>query len=396
MNKNNTPKIFLIASILIGLTLACNAPFLNPAKVIQGSLQETAEALGLPTGLPADPGQLASMVPTFLQLPEGGAQTAIVDQIGAAATLVAQMGGQATPSSETQETPSPEVTTPPENKAVPPGEPGKSVVTLFDANSSKTADKKYTTVGENYLGGLFERPFSAEKMEYRADLDIQKAEIFSDTSYYYVTILLNNYDPQNSAALMYGVEIDNDIDGRGDFLVWVQAPKTSQWSTDGVKVLTDNNGDVGAKTVLNSDAPSSGDGFDLTLFPAEKADPGLAWSRMAPNAPTAIQIAFKPDLIGKVKSFSWGAWADGGQMNPAMFDYNDVFTLEAAGSPLDKNKDYPLKKLFLVDNTCRGLFGRAATGAEPGLCGDVPVIIKTLVVPGGDIFQITPGIPSLP
>jgi hypothetical protein len=397
MKKSSNQKICMAASLLLLLTLACNAPFLNPAKVIKGSLQKTAEAMGLPTGLPVDPEQLASMIPN-LQLPEGGAQTAIVDQFGNAATLVAQMAGQTTPSPDVLETPSPESPegTPVADQSTTPGEPGKGVITLFDANSSKTGDKKYTSAGENYIGGLFERPFTADKMDYRGDLDIQKAEIFSDPGFYTVTIFLNTYDPQKSAGLMFGVEIDNDIDGRGDFLVWVQSPKANQWSTDGVKVLTDNDGDVGGKTVLQSDAPSNGNGYDLTLFPAAKADPGTAWSRIAPNNPTAIQIAFKPDVIGKVKSFMWGAWADGGLKNPAMFDYNDVFTLESAGSPLEKNKDYPLKKLFLVDNTCRGLFGRAATGAEPGLCADLSTLIKTLPVPTSSIFQITPAIPLLP
>jgi hypothetical protein len=54
----------------------------------------------------------------------------------------------------------------------------------------------------------------------------------------------------------------------------------------------------------------------------------------------------------------------------SMFEFNDHFTLEQAGSPLKEDaKNYPLKALWGVDNTCRMPSGfTPSTGSMPGLC----------------------------
>jgi hypothetical protein len=157
---------------------------------------------------------------------------------------------------------------------------------------------------------------------------------------------------------------------------------------------------VGGKTPINSDAPASGDGYEKIVTSSQKMlDPDALWSRIDPVNPNAIQIALQPESFNAPGSFMWAVWADGSLKNPNMFDYNDVFTIQNAGSPIKNDKNYPLKSLKLVDNTCRGIYGRAATGTEPGLCSDsvtkpVKTLINLTLIP--DITQITPGPIKLP
>jgi hypothetical protein len=52
-----------------------------------------------------------------------------------------------------------------------------------------------------------------------------------------------------------------------------------------------------------------------------------------------------------------------------MFEFNDHFTYEQAGYPLKEDaKNYPVKAVWGVDNTCRVPSGFTPTGYMPGLC----------------------------
>ena len=66
--------------------------------------------------------------------------------------------------------------------------------------------------------------------------------------------------------------------------------------------------------------------------------------------------------------FMWSAWADDGIKDPGLFDYIDSYTLSEAGSPISGTSNYPLKAIFLADDTCRLAFGFEPTGDEPGIC----------------------------
>ncbi|NPV77115.1 MAG: hypothetical protein HPY59_12175 [Anaerolineae bacterium] len=265
---------------------------------------------------------------------------------------------------------------------------------ILDMDSKPYAESKYTTGGDSYKTIFLERPFDSS-MNYRADIDLIKAELSVDDQYYYVTIYLAGKEKvSQSLKAFYAVEIDNDYDGRGDYLIWTAPPASGDWSSTGVEVYTDTNNDVGGVRALFSDAPSSGDGFDAKIFPAEGgADPDMAFSRLAPNQSSAIQIAFKPQLMDKSKSFMWGVIADDGLKSPTKFDYNDQFSEADAGSPLQNNANYPLKKLFNVDNTCRMSYGRLYLSTDPGACGvktPTPPPIPTLKVPELTIPPLSP------
>jgi len=74
-----------------------------------------------------------------------------------------------------------------------------------------------------------------------------------------------------------------------------------------------------------------------------------------------------------------GVIADAGWQDPKKLDYVDRLPLAEAGSPVRENMYYPLKQLFLVDNTCREAFGFEPTRYEPQIC---PVPVPPTKTPG--------------
>ncbi len=241
---------------------------------------------------------------------------------------------------------------------------------IHDADSSALAPQHRTNAGENFGFDLYERPFDQSMNTYFPYLDIKNAGLNRDTTWFYVTITMVGQAAQGGMPGDYGLELDVNRDGRGDFLIMAQAPK-SGWSTDGVRVWEDTNHDVGAIHPIQSDAPQNGDGYETVLFDqGHGSDPDLAWARIDPKDPKSVQIAFKRSLFNSANPFLWGAWAmDPSMLHPEWFDYNDHFTQAQAGSPLVELKQYyPLKALYEVDNTCRWAVGFIPTGNEPGIC----------------------------
>ena len=84
-----------------------------------------------------------------------------------------------------------------------------------------------------------------------------------------------------------------------------------------------------------SDAPTTlqSDGYEtLVVSNGTGADPQAAWARQSPQDPNTLQIAVKKSLINKT-SFMFWAWTDFDLGKAAVFDYNDIFTAQQAGSP---------------------------------------------------------------
>jgi hypothetical protein len=197
----------------------------------------------------------------------------------------------------------------------------------------------------------------------------------------YVTIFLEGGAPAD-AEPTYGVEVDTDLDGHGDWLVTGPLSEGTDWSTDGVRACRDANGDVGGPTAMRSDTPNaSRDGYEDCVFEnGYGISPDEAWIRRDPGHSDRVQIAFMFSLIGSDGEFMWGAWADEGVKEPGFFDYHDHFTFPEAGSPASNSSEYPLKALALVDNTCRWGYGFQPTGSEPGVCYVPPT--PTPILPG--------------
>ena len=254
--------------------------------------------------------------------------------------------------------------------SVTPGQPGAAISAMSDSNSSSLASQHRANGGDNFAVDLYERPFSSNTMDYSADLDITSAKLMRDAAWVYVNITLAGQNASGGLLGDYGVEVDLNMDGRGDLLVMAAKPGAA-WSTDGVRVWSDPNHDVGGAHPIASDPPSNTDGYENLVFDqGVGSDPDAAWARLSPSDPNSVQLAFKGKLINDSSTFMWGAWAASDAMlNPAWFDYNDHFTLAQAGSPLVEDKqNYPLKALADVDNTCRWVVGFTPTGNEPGIC----------------------------
>ncbi len=254
-----------------------------------------------------------------------------------------------------------------------PGEPPNHYEShIVDRNSSSTAPQHAANGGENFDTNLYERPFNAIAMDiYYPDLDIIKARLDRKGTWAYVEIELVGVNKTTKKLDgNYGIELDLDVDGRGDWLILASKPTGTTWTTAGVRIWQDTNHDVGNGIPIRSDPPQKNNSYDKLYFDqGQNPDPDIAWVRISPSHPNFIQIAFKPSLIANDGTFMWGAWADQGVFKPEFYDYNDHFTHAEAGSPLPGlKKYYPLKALFEVDNTCREAIGFTLTHEHPGSC----------------------------
>jgi hypothetical protein len=248
----------------------------------------------------------------------------------------------------------------------------------YDQESIRNAEQKEAYAGDQFLIGRYERPFDQE-MTYLPFIDIIQSNLIrnkDDEFLYSVIFLLDDPMLVPDSQYGFGIELDVNIDGRGDFLVWTQLPKSTEWSVEGVRVYKDANSSVGALKPMFSDAPSAGDGYEINIFDSGiGADPDLAWSRIAPQDPTKIEIAFKKTILEESQKFLWGTWSILGPDQFDRFDHNDYFTYADAGSPTRSDKDfYPLKAMYALDNTCRAASGFTPKGNEPGICPATPVV----------------------
>lgn len=219
--------------------------------------------------------------------------------------------------------------------------------------------------GDTYELNLLERPFLKD-MTYVPDLDIVSFNLSKDEAWYYISVELSGKDPNNSVGINYGVEIDLNFNGSGDYIIWVHPPYTPAWSTSTVQVLKDSNSDSAGLSNVASD----GNGYDTLIFDggaSQNEDPDLAWVRIDGGPKATIQFAIKRSLPGDF--FMLGVVSDAGLKDLSKFDYNDNFNNTKAGSPEHGNSDYPLKALYAVDNTCwTSSNDLVTTGYEPKHC----------------------------
>ena len=246
---------------------------------------------------------------------------------------------------------------------------------IHDQPSNKVAPEKRAYGGDEWPLGRYERPFTAEAMEYLPFIDIEQTILIineNDDWIYTGILVLESPSLAGERKLIYGIELDTDLDGRGDVLVTAALPDGEEWTTDGVTVYKDVNKNIGAAEPMRPDAPVVDDGYEVSIFDAgvgEDAD--LAWARRSPDEKKLVEIAFKLDLVdvgAEQRGFAWAAWAFVEDVHPDWFDHHDHFTLEEAGSSLIDNAAYPLKAFHSADNTCRALSGVSLVGEVPGLC----------------------------
>ncbi|MBL8062897.1 MAG: hypothetical protein JNK32_07760 [Anaerolineales bacterium] len=240
---------------------------------------------------------------------------------------------------------------------------------VYDPDSSGTgiADKR-APYGDSFDLNFLERPF-LQDMTYAPDLDIVLFGLGQDTDFYYASIKMIGNDPNHSMGIQFGVEIDSDKDGFGNFVVLAQPPFAAEWTTENVQAFADENHNTSGASPLRSDPHFLADGYETLIFDGANnfgGDPDLGWARLSPTEEATIQIAFKRNLAGD--EFMVSVLADAGLKDVKQLDYVDRFSEKEAGSPIKGVREYPLQSLFAVDNTCRMPVGFQPTGFEPMVC----------------------------
>jgi hypothetical protein len=202
-----------------------------------------------------------------------------------------------------------------------------------------------------------ERPFNEAFQDYAPQSDISRAQTGFDDTWFFAqafTYFGEVVEPQPMNGT-YGIELDVNLDGRGDILILASQPG-DEWDVAGVRVWRDNDTTVGADTPVMADEDNPDGGYDEMIFDSGMGeDPDLAWARISPTEPNVVQIAFKRTLGGEpgVEQFSWLMWAGLIDFVPPDFDYVDTFM----GN-----------EIYEFDNTCSWTYGVPLQGF-PNQCG---------------------------
>ena len=259
-----------------------------------------------------------------------------------------------------------------QHAAVPASPPTSGGEKWGDHSTVSSTSAARALLGDRFSNGKFERPYNANTMDaYFPQIDIDRAVIYpEDAAWVYAVITMVGRDANNSFTGQYAIELDLDQNGNGEFLIMVDNPASTDWTTQGVRVYKDGNADIGGvKPFLADSGGASSDGYEVVLFDQGAGDdPDLAWTRLDPADPNSFQIAYKQSLLAGEKTYTAGIWA-GTHLDPAVFDYDDHFTHEQAGAADPEIVNfYPIKDLSELDNTCRQAIGYDASGLEPGGC----------------------------
>ena len=233
---------------------------------------------------------------------------------------------------------------------------------IDDVESSGTGAEGRAPYGDSYAINRFERPFSQD-MTYIPDMDIHKFSLSQDADWYYVSIRLIGNNPNDPLGIDFGVEIDSDADGFGDYAIWANPTYTTAWDTSNVQIYQDADHDSAGASASQSDAVFDGNGYETLVFDGkggENTDPDLAWVRMVEGEQAVIQFAFKRSLVGSF--FALGVVSDAGLKDVSQYDYADAFSEQDAGSPVRDKQFFPLASVYAVDNTCWEPYGHNPTG----------------------------------
>ena len=224
------------------------------------------------------------------------------------------------------------------------------------------------TYGDNYRNNVLERPFTSEVMVYQGSIDLIRVDLKVMETWTYAIIYLAENLP-TTGTMKYGLELDLDENGRGDFLIQTSLPTSLEWNVENVQVYEDRDNDVGGTYPMWMDPPNDSlNGYETLIFDSgEGADPDLAWVRRNPDELNSLQIAYKTELVG-TGGYMWSAWADDSYQDLSLRDYHDHFSEESAGSPYPGSPLYPIKRVYSFDSTCRSYYGFTPKGNEPGLC----------------------------
>jgi len=277
------------------------------------------------------------------------------------------------------EAPATEVSAPPaeitssvQHEVIPVGLPAQQSGQAADFDASNVLTNGSLVGGDRFTFGRFERPFNANTMDvYFSQLDIVETQVFQDETWVFGSITVKELNANSSSADKYALELDTDLDGKGDWLITALKPTSTDWAVDGVQIYEDVNNDVGLEMpMLTDENATGGDGFEALSFDQGKGnDPDAAWVRISPDNANIVQISVKQSALGSPSKYLINMWAGTSLLDPALFDINDHFTHDQAGAA-DKGLEYfyPIKAVSEIDNSCRMAVGFQPNGTEPGIC----------------------------
>jgi hypothetical protein len=111
-----------------------------------------------------------------------------------------------------------------------PGSSSDAVANAHDNDESKSFEERNVLVGDEFRINRFERPFTADTMEYLPQIDIVGMSMTQDENWYYVQIKVVGADPATGELSgLYGVEFDLNVDGKTESL---PCPRTGWFRLD--------------------------------------------------------------------------------------------------------------------------------------------------------------------
>lgn len=220
---------------------------------------------------------------------------------------------------------------------------------------------------DDWSEGKLERPVDFVNGSYFPWLDIVSASMGTNQAWMFASVqFYKDAVGKIPQELLVGLELDLNLDSRGDILVLAYGLNSTEWTTKGVQVWKDANGDVGGSKAHFPDG-QAGDGYETLLFDSGKGDdPDLAWARIDPATGVAVEFAFKPSLLPKNQVFAWWAWSGQGKVGPHMIEMVDSQN-EAA--------------LWQVDNTCGWIFNAKPSRMLVNICDFVVPTATPLPTP---------------
>lgn len=212
-----------------------------------------------------------------------------------------------------------------------------------------------------------ERPVDYLNGTYYPWLDIVSVSMGTNQAWMFANVqLFKDAAGKIPSDMVVGVELDVNLDSRGDFLVLATGPNSTDWTTNGVQVWKDINGDVGGTKAHTPDG-QKGNGYETLIFDSGKGDDAdLAWVRINPGNGSAIEFAFKPTLLPKNQVFAWWAWVGQGEVDPQEMEVID-YQSEAS--------------VWKMDNTCGWIFNANPSRMLSNICDYVVPTVTPLPTP---------------
>lgn len=214
-----------------------------------------------------------------------------------------------------------------------------------------------TVVGsgcDDWSQDKLERPVDALNGNYFPVVDIVRASMGTNQAWMFARVELYKDAAGNLPEnLSVGVELDTDLDSRGDILILVKGLHSTEWTTEGVQVWQDENGDVGGQKPHRPDN-QAGNGYETLLFDAGQGeDADLAWARIDPENGAGIEFAFKPSLLPENQVFAWWTWT--------MLQTSVPQELELVDSQSEST-------VWKMDNTCGWIYNSKPSRMLANIC----------------------------